>query len=169
MTSEQTKQFYASSDGCPIFQQLYEASPSFQLFIKNYMKVHSDAFPYEYEELVSMSVTMKIHPEYAFIQNGCSELALMFGSEPIITSTPEFINTPPIYTSMPVTSQKKQIQSLRNQQRREHCSDIGLIFTESVDSNNTNANKIVRVVQGHNEDWWSTVADKMSIIHTPEW
>jgi len=165
-TGEQTNQFYSSTDGCPIYQELYEVSPSFQEFIKDYMSAHEITFPNEHAELVAMATTMAIKPEYAFIQNGCSEMTLLFGANPIISSEPQLINDPPIISSMkkPAVKSKNEIETHKiSRNRLDHCSDIGLIFTLN------STEDTFRVVQGHNEDWWSSVADKMSIIHTPDW
>ncbi len=164
-TVKETKDFYYSDDSCPQFLELYDISPAVQKFIKDYMDVHAIAFPFEHEELVSMAVTMGIKPEYAFMMNGCMELYTLFGGHPEMVANPKITNDPPIFSTL----QRKEVniseEIAHKPKNSDHCSDVGLIYRDPTAPESDN----VRVVQGHNEDWWSTVADKMHIIHTPEW
>jgi hypothetical protein len=134
------------------------------------MNAHAVAFPTEHEEVVAMATTMDIPPEVVFIQNGCSEFSIMFGEDPEITSDPKIINDPPMYTTLFSKAErgselkaKSSNETIPRRNVRDHCSDLGLIYKDTANNNQP------RIIQGHNEDWWSTVAGIMSIIHTPDW
>lgn len=156
--AESAEAFFASDDGCPVFEELYDASNTFRRFINDYMTAHANAFPTEHAELLGMATSMNMSASTVFMQNGCSELYLLFGDDVDVTSHPVPINTPPIYA--PYLGAPSKHPTATTTKRKEHCSDLGLIFSTPSGA---------RIVQGHNEDWWSTVADKMSVIHTPQW
>jgi hypothetical protein len=179
-TAESIKSFYASPDGCPIFEELHAASKSFRRFISEYMDEHDKAFPTEHAEVVAMAEGAGILVSSVFIQNACSELYLLYGEDVQISETPIPLAPPPIFapylypqndhdldmTKHPSTTNSTYLRS-KQRRRKDHCSDIGLLYAsndESVDCMSSNY-----IVQGHNEDWWSGVADKMSVVHTPAW
>lgn len=170
-TAEQTKQFYASPVSCPVFHDIYAISDTFQWFINDYMNAHTALFPDEQAELFAMAKAMDLSPSTVFMQNACSELYLMFGYDVKVTKFPKPVNFPPIpapYLYLHGTilrdlgAKEASTKSKFRGSGKEHCSDVGLITS-------TAKAGAGRVFQGHNEDWWSSVADKMSIVHTPAW
>jgi hypothetical protein len=164
-TADDIKAFFASSDSCPIYNELYEKSADFRQFINDYMLAHERAFPTEHAELVAMSVAAEILPAISFIQNACAELSLLLGDDLDTSAAPQLLNYPPIYA--PYLQMKANVDSSGHASRsNEHCSDLGLLSTPS---SHRAFGTGVLPIQGHNEDWWSTVADKMSILTTPTW
>jgi hypothetical protein len=180
-TAEAIKSFYASPDGCPVFEELYSVSGSFRRFIDEYMAVHEEAYPTEHEEVVGMAEGAGIAASSVFIQNSCSEMYLLFGEDVKVVAEPTPVNPPPIYApylfshtsagtdDATIVDNVTDISSpSRHSRRKDHCSDIGLIYNSKDEDNDCDAADY-HIVQGHNEDWWSGVADKMSVVHTPEW
>lgn len=169
-TSESIKEFYSSQEGCPVFEEIYDASPSFRKFIDDYMTAHSLAFPTEHAEVIAMSQAAHVLSSSVFIQNACSELYLLFGYDIEVSTNPVPIMPSPIYAPYLVSDKQSEtnyhdtVPSKDSSRKRHtnHCSDIGLIY--SLFSNGEKS-----VIQGHNEDWWSGVADKMATVTTPEW
>lgn len=178
-TTSQTKDFYNSPEGCPVFQNIWEISPTFQQFITEYFEAHTVAFPTIQEEIIAMAEAMDLPSEIVFIQNACSELYLLFGNDVQVTTTPQPVVDPPIYAPYlyaSVVTEAADEESNSNSKhtythttniRREHCSDIGLIY--SYNDNDADNSTSPRVVQGHNEDWWSGVAESMSVVHASDW
>ena len=157
-----------------MFQSIWEISTTFQHFIAEYFEAHTVAFPTVQDEILAMGEAMNLPAEIVFIQNACSELYLLFGSDVQVTSTPQPVVDPPIYApylyvsgvveAVDQESNKHQPTHTTNI-RREHCSDIGLIYHSQNADNSSSA----RVVQGHNEDWWSGVAESMSVVRASDW
>ena len=165
-TKEQIIHFYNSAEGCPVFQEILKISPSFQQFIVEYFNAHTVVFPTIQEEVIAMANALDVDHLIVFIQNACSELYLLFGDDVEVTSNPCAVNDPPIYAPYLCKSERKVspdlfVKNSKTSQRREHCSDIGLIYSDEA--------SITRVMQGHNEDWWSGVADKMSVVQAGDW
>lgn len=167
-TADETRSFYHSPAGCPVFERIHAQSPTFRRFISDYMQVHQPAFPDEYAEIIAMASAMKLPASSVFIQNACAELYLLFGDDVEVSERPKAINDPPIFAPYldraSVSSkarQSTQSTSNKSQRRAGHCSDIGLLSSSAEGS--------MHAVQGHNEDWWSSVAGQMSVVHTPSW
>lgn len=157
--------------GCPVFMKMYDISDTFQQFINEYMEAHSISFPTEQAEVEGIAKAVNLPVAYVFIQNACSELYLMFGDDIQVSRTPIPIMAPPIYAPYLYSDELKSDKQSPNrgyvgnrESILDHCSDIGLIFRDE-----STADRMVRIIQGHNEDWWSGVADKMSVIYTPDW
>jgi hypothetical protein len=171
-TADSIKEFYSSPDGCPIFEAIYDESPSFRKFIGEYMSAHALAFPTEHAEVMAMAQAANIMSSSVFIQNACSELYMLFGYDAEVSANPVPIMPTPIFAPYLIpdshSKTKPEAAKLKDPSKkprhRNHCSDIGLIYSISDASNDGN-----NIIQGHNEDWWSGVADKMSTVTTPEW
>jgi hypothetical protein len=161
-TADDIKAFFGSTDSCPMYTELFEQSSDFRQFINDYMLAHQRAFPTEHDELVAMSTSAGVLPAVSFIQNGCAELSLMLGDSFDTSKPPVLLFDPPIYA--PYLSVSMGDDRHSDRPHREHCSDLGLLSTPV----GTFFGGVLPV-QGHNEDWWSTVADKMSILTTPGW
>jgi hypothetical protein len=169
-TKDQITKFYSSEVSCPVFQDIFEISDTFQWFIKDYMNAHTTLFPTEQAELFAMAEAIGLPATTVFMQNACAELYLMFGADVKVNKFPQPINLPPIsapslymFGSSLKDKKNKGAGELRVRPRGgEHCSDVGALLADV-------RTKETRVVQGHNEDWWSSVASEMSIVHTPDW
>lgn len=173
-TMSQTTEFYYSPEGCPVFQSIWEVSATFQQFIAEYFEAHTAAFPTVQEEIIAMSEAMGMDPTEVFMQNACSELYLLFGDDVEVTATPQPVNDPPIYApylGAPTAGSVRHAstQTRSSNIRREHCSDIGLLYDHTDKYSNSTFASSRRVLQGHNEDWWSGVAASMSIVHASDW
>ena len=168
-TGEDIRAFYISTDSCPIYTELYKANNNFKLFIKDYMAVHEATFSTEHLELVAMARAAKIPPEIAFIQNGCAEFGLLFGDN-FNSSAPEISNPPPIhapYFKMRTEGQEAESLSFAASAIKSgNCSDLGFLSASYTGAGHQDE---FSAIQGHNDDWWSSVADKMSLLTTQDW